>query len=362
MNEYSLILPGLEESVAKCRPDLRHAQLVQTLARFPALEGTTLRATRGGDGSIYMQRRKVVRPDGSVEHEDHEAWLEEQLRVDGGNAKVTYARLSQQGYRLSRCDITRLHLACDRGGEDQADFLQVDVDLCDDRVQCALFRGYYFDEPRTLRDLVDFAEGEAVGEDQRTPISVRYELRRVIDVAKFVDLAEQLEEQQRANLRAREYVVTLGDGSKKTQSHADLDPGFERFRSKTRRLFDDWRASSAGRAGARFCEHWLLQFSDWTDPSSRTRYLSVVPLWTFSQKLAEVNARSGDVYGLFSKLQTIDRRVEVPFAWFFYMLHGNRVHDGAGERVLEAAEGGLIVLPEHDYRVLRNWADRRYGF
>ena len=75
-----------------------------------------------------------------------------------------------------------------------------------------------------------------------------------------------------------------------------------------------------------------------------------------------MNASSGDVYGLFSKLQTIDRRVQVPFGWYFYMLHGNRVHDDAGKRVLEAAEGGLIVLPEHDYRVLRNWADRGYGF
>lgn len=362
MNEYSLNLPGLEEAVSKSRPDLRHAQLVQALARFPGLEGATLRATRGGDGGIYMQRRTVVRADGSVEHNDHRAWLDAQLRGDGGNAKATYERLSKQGFRLSRCDITRLHLACDRGGEDQADFLQIDVDLCDDRVHCALFRGYYFDEPRTLQDLVDIAEGEAVAENQRTPISLYYQLCRVVDAAKFVDLAEKLEEQQRAKLRARQYEVTRGDGTKETRSHADLDPGFERFPSKTRRLFDDWRASSAGQSGARLCEHWLLQFSDWTDPSSKTRYLSVVPLWTFAKKLAEVNASSGDVYGLFSKLQTIDRRVQVPFGWYFYMLHGNRVHDDAGKRVLEAAEGGLIVLPEHDYRVLRNWADRGYGF
>jgi hypothetical protein len=362
MNEYSLTLPGLEESIAKSRPDLWHSQLVQAVARFPGLEAATVRATRGGDGSIYMQRRKVMRADGSVEHDNHAAWLAEQLRADDGDAKATYERLSQQGYRLSRCDITRLHLACDRGGADQADFLQVDVDLCDERVHCALFRSYFFDEPRTLQDLVDAAEGEPVGEEQRTLISVHYQLSRAVDVAKFVDLAEQLEEQQRAKLRARRYEVTRGDGTKETRTHADIDPGFDRFPSKTRRLFDDWSTSSAGRSGARLCEHWLLQFSDWTDPSSGTRYLSVVPLWAFSKKLAEVNARSGDVYGLFSKLQTIDRRVQVPFGWYFYMLHGNRVHDGAGKRVLEAAEGGLIVLPEHDYRVLRNWADRSYGF
>jgi hypothetical protein len=129
-----------------------------------------------------------------------------------------------------------------------------------------------------------------------------------------------------------------------------------------RRLFDDCRASSAGRSGARLCEHWLLQFSDWTDPGSGTRYLSLVPLWTVTKKLAEVHDGSGDVFGLFSKLQTLDRRVGVPFGWYFFMLHGNRVHDGAGKRVLQAAEDGLIVLPEHDYQVLRAWRDRNYGF
>lgn len=32
------------------------------------------------------------------------------------------------------------------------------------------------------------------------------------------------------------------------------------------------------------------------------------------------------------------------------------------ERVLEAAEAGLIVLPEHDCQVLRRWGDDQYGF
>lgn len=31
-------------------------------------------------------------------------------------------------------------------------------------------------------------------------------------------------------------------------------------------------------------------------------------------------------------------------------------------RVLEAAESGLIVPPEHEYQVLRRWGDDPYGF
>ncbi|WP_231753773.1 integrase [Burkholderia savannae] len=45
-----------------------------------------------------------------------------------------------------------------------------------------------------------------------------------------------------------------------------------------------------------------------------------------------------------------------------YGLHGNLVTSGQMQRVLEAAEQGLIVLPEHDYRVLKRWYDDQYGF
>jgi hypothetical protein len=52
----------------------------------------------------------------------------------------------------------------------------------------------------------------------------------------------------------------------------------------------------------------------------------------------------------------------VPFAWFFYLLHGNRVHDGSGHRIINAAEAGEIDLPECDYQTLRRWRAREYGF
>ncbi|KVP28923.1 hypothetical protein WL42_13975 [Burkholderia ubonensis] len=57
-----------------------------------------------------------------------------------------------------------------------------------------------------------------------------------------------------------------------------------------------------------------------------------------------------------------DARIGHPFAWYFYGLHGNLILSGQMARVLEAAEGGLIVLPEHDYQVLRRWGDDPYGF
>ncbi|HDR9140873.1 TPA: hypothetical protein QDB11_005604 [Burkholderia vietnamiensis] len=57
-----------------------------------------------------------------------------------------------------------------------------------------------------------------------------------------------------------------------------------------------------------------------------------------------------------------DERIGHRFAWYFHGLHGNLILSGQMERVLEAAEAGLIVLPEHDYQVLRRWGDNQYGF
>ncbi|PTT93033.1 hypothetical protein DBR42_00915 [Pelomonas sp. HMWF004] len=128
-----------------------------------------------------------------------------------------------------------------------------------------------------------------------------------------------------------------------------------------RRLIDDWEQSSAGREGHRLCDHWALQISDYTSPKGE-RSMSVIPLWTHTRKIAELKRRPSSDYELFSKLETLSKRVGVPFGWYFYMLHGNLVPSWAARAVLEAAEGGAIVLPEHDYRVLRRWADREYGF
>lgn len=61
-------------------------------------------------------------------------------------------------------------------------------------------------------------------------------------------------------------------------------------------------------------------------------------------------------------LTRFDERIGHRFARYFYGLHGNPILSGQMERVLEAVEAGLIVLPEHDYQVLRRWGDDKYGF
>lgn len=91
--------------------------------------------------------------------------------------------------------------------------------------------------------------------------------------------------------------------------------------------------------------------------------MSVVPQWAHTRKIAAVRGTAKlDVYGLYGRLNQFDKRIGMPFAWYFYGLHGNLVLPAHIERVIEGAEAGLIVLPEHDYQVLRRWSAAPYGF
>ncbi|PKO66934.1 MAG: hypothetical protein CVU22_14095 [Betaproteobacteria bacterium HGW-Betaproteobacteria-16] len=270
---------------------------------------------------------------------------------------------------LSKCEITTIYLVHDRGTSNPAEFLQVEIRLEVEIIDSHLFLKQPWLSPKDLQDLMDIIIGDSVPLDERTWISpARYELQSVADVEMFVRQAEELEAHLRLKAREKHYRVSDSNGGAAANrgwevlSHDQLFPGWDKHKVKHRRIFEDWGSSSAGRSGARICDHWVMKMSDWTDPTSKIRYLSLVPMWTFKQKLASVDPRRGDAYAHYGKLQTLDRRVKVPFAWYFYMLHGNRVLDGSAKRVLTDAEAGLIVLPEHDYQVLLDWRSSSYGF
>jgi hypothetical protein len=358
--EYEIHVPGLAEVVASVTPDASHKQLVKALQRMPGLEGIKLATTRGEDGGSSLSTRGVYAPDGTRLHDDHEVWFQQQVEADGGSVRATYARLQGKGYTLSTIFVTTLYLVVDHGG-DESNFTQIEVwrehELMDrELLNC-------WDVPRDLNQMVRNPDGPELPAERRVPTRpARYRLRRVSNIARFLQMLEALETQRRDTVRQRQWVARDFDGEEELLTTAQLDPDFDRYPHRARRLFNDWAASSAGRSGARLCDHWIMTLLDWTNPKTRERSMDLTPQWTFGKRLAEVQARKGDVYSFFGKLQTLDRRVQVPFAWYFYMLHGNRVSSEAAERVLEAAEAGLIVLDECDYRVLKDWQRRPYGF
>ncbi len=199
--------------------------------------------------------------------------------------------------------------------------------------------------------------------ERRTLNEPRYRLEAGIDMQRFLEIGEAAYNVQHRADGNRRLIETNGaTGEQRVVTMRELTPGYDGLRWPGRRFFDDWAASSAGRAGERVCLRWTFNTSDYTDPKG-VRHLSFVPQWAHTRKISELkNTGKLDVYSLYGKLTQFDERIGHRFAWYFYGLHGNLVKSGQMERVLEAAEDGLIVLPEHDYQVLRAWQQAPYGF
>jgi hypothetical protein len=363
---YLKEIPALSQAVASAKPHPKHAHLLSAIRRIDGLQNAQLSAV---DVEGWLQRRKVLNAAGVVLHHDHEAWLKQEAAQHGVGS--TWRQLKGQGLLLSICRVTTVFVSVDQqamgpAGMGQDNFLQLEIDLEDERLERRLFEDQQtWNTPRDDHDLVNLAEqGPELPAEQCTPIRAHaYTARRVVDVRAFVQEAEQLHIANNQAESTRRIKVTSDSGEIRVGTVAEIFPESAPGPWGGRRLFDDWAFSSAGRSGQRLCHHWALRLTDWTHPSTRRRDMSLIPIWGFAGKLAEIKSSpSLSDYALYGKLEAMDRRLNVPFGWFTYMLHGNRVHSWAGERILRAAEAGLIVLPEHDYQVLKAWDAKPYGF
>lgn len=61
---YNVKIAGLAEAVTDCTPGAKHADLVKRMRSFESFYGLKLATTRGGDGSHYLAKRKVLKSDG----------------------------------------------------------------------------------------------------------------------------------------------------------------------------------------------------------------------------------------------------------------------------------------------------------
>jgi hypothetical protein len=368
---YFLDLPGLAEAIASCKVEKKHKALLDAIAKFDQLHNVKFGNSRGGDGSRWLSKQKVLDADGNVLADDHTEWLDSQVAQDGGAWRSTYYRIKDAGHMLAKCEIENLVLTCDQGGPQQ-NFIQLNVAVESEYIDRPLTGSFWGSGPY---DLDDWKRSEALPYESRKllrPIS--YRLSNVQDIAAFVEHAKTIHAERRVQIRETQVKLTAQNwdgtaGEVSVRSLASLDEGFDKFPWwRGERLLHDWSLSSAGRSGARLCDHWVMELQNYTPPEGKQlnpvlaqRLADFIPAWTHTFKMAKVE-KAPSIHALYDKLLSIDRRTGVPFAWFFYMLHGNRVQDDAGHAVIRGAEAGALMLPEHDYQVLRRWAERPYGF
>ncbi|WP_331458331.1 hypothetical protein [Burkholderia sp. MSMB1498] len=308
------------------------------------------------------QPARVIDVNGNEIAADYRAWANAQLAEHGGSVAAVLAAHRASGYLLTKFQPVLHYFVRDRGG-DQANFIQIEVWEEREFVEHALLQE---DAGWGVPSADEFTRGwdsALLRVDRRELSGPRYRLNTALDMQRFTALAEQVFDDRRRIDGDRQLITTNAEtGERRVITVRELTPGYDRQRWPGRRFFDDWSESSAGRAGERVCTRWTFATSDYTDPQ-RVRELRAIPQWAHTKKIAQLkNTHRLDVHSLYGKFVQLDKRVGMPFAWYFYGLHGNLVTSGQMQRVLEAAEQGLIVLPEHDYRVLKRWYDDQYGF
>jgi hypothetical protein len=104
-----------------------------------------------------------------------------------------------------------------------------------------------------------------------------------------------------------------------------------------------------------------MRFSDYDNGSGRQ--LHGVPIWLTRQTPPKIEAKPGEsVFALMDRLQRFDAQLGCAMAWYFFMLHGNRVVSSVGEQLAEAVDDGVITLPSWDRDVLLGWKAAPYSF
>ncbi len=358
--EYDLQTDVLATIVATTPVTPKHTELLTAFATRTEFRGARYAVTRD---EFSERPARVIDADGREIADDYCAWIDEQLDAHGGSVQDLLLAHQDAGYQLVEAQPLLHYFVHDRGG-DPDNFVQLEVWEEQEFVEREVFPRDTFWGLPTADELRDGRCSVPIeGVERRTLGAPRYRLQAVIDMQQFAALAEATYRARRQRDGDRRFVETNREtGAERVISMRDLSPGYDRQQWRGRRFFDDWAASSAGRAGERACVRWVFQTQDYTDKEG-VRWLDFVPAWTHTRKLAELkNTGKLDVYSLYGKLTQFDQRIGHRFAWFFYGVHGNLILSGQMARVLEAAEAGLIMLHEIDYQVLRRWGDDPYGF
>jgi hypothetical protein len=354
-----MIMDDVLETIIDSTPvTKKHDALLSAIAAKTPLEGIAFITKR--DDFIPIPRRIIDRDGNFVSH-NFKQWMRDKLEQQRGDYLAVWQTYKDAHYIVTECVPVMLYLVHDRGG-DQTNFMQLKVYEEHEFISRYLFNGSPWGKPFSANSML---EGHEAGElvERREIGNGWYRFWSAIDMAKFVPEAARLFEAERDRQGKRAMEISSPHRGEVTRTtFAELYPEHSKYPWKGTRLFQDWEASSAGLSGARICRHWVFDTYDYQGNPHSRRCMSYIPQWGFNRPLAKVDTRRKNVPELFGKLQKIDQRIGVPFSWYFYMLHGNRVEDWAGERVIKAAEQGLIVLPECDYRVLKRWEDQPYGF
>lgn len=365
----TLALPSndlLETIVASTPYRSDHKPLVQALSSRTVLD--TLRYSTFRDGYHWARSHCLVIDDQGKSLGRFRHWLPPQLAAAGGDPVHVWEAHREGPLRLVNSHITKLIFVAPYGDAAEQ-FIQIEVSGETRYIESRLFSRSPHDMPKSAGDLLDnFGDFDdrSTGSDEEPWGEPSYTFEKAIDLAGVLRTVDEIDAETKARNAKLVIIAKTADSEQKELSrrpYYEEFPGQRTLLPPARRLFRDWDRSSAGRSGAHFCDHWFIDHSLWVDPSTGRRSVSLIPQWATQKKVPRIEwTKNLTVFGLYDKLLKFEAKAGYPFAWYFFMLHGNRMEDWVGEWILRGAEAGHIPLPESDHLVLGEWNANRFGF
>ncbi|ANA41795.1 hypothetical protein A2G06_16795 (plasmid) [Geobacter anodireducens] len=308
-------------------------------------------------------------------------WIDQELAAAGGDAREVWRRHKDSGLVRTEWSGSVIYLASPYGSDPDA-FFQLEVMVGKEVTTRQMFDPNPWELPVDRFDLI--SGGVRFGdEDQRILSPPRYQLDALTNVRRFLRELVEVEKADRlSKLPKMEQKVihvsrtTIGPQSgpgtwefsqeSEDVRFLDMFPDWLERRPAGLRFFQDWQESSPGKSGLRLCDHWFITTNDWHDKDGK-RQLSLTPQWADADgglDLPEIHSDwDASPYGVMESLSEFDKSAGYPFAWYFYMLHGNRIGHSSGSVVARAIMAGKMKpLPAWDETVLLRWEADRYGF
>lgn len=170
-------------------------------------------------------------------------------------------------------------------------------------------------------------------------------------------IERQRREARRPELENRVIREVGPDGTRET-GFLDANPTWFDVVPRENRFLADWEHSSAG--GLRVFDHWAFDIHDLEHRDQREIGFIPRPLKMPAERLLAEEGMS--VHRLMERIEAIDQKIGLPFAWFFLMTHGYWVDPDVGHAIADGLRAGRVRLPGRDAAVLLAWADKPYLF
>lgn len=368
MTPELLNVTELSRIIAATKPDEDHSALLDALnTRYP---NTPFKILQEYDGRGWDVG--AIDADGELITDNLGQWITQELELTGGSAEEVWRKYKDRGLVRTERVGSCLYLVASYG-PDQDQFYQLEILVGPEMTTQKLFDPQPCLIPEDRHDLLS---GPCLqfADDARTELSPpAYQFERLTNIRRFLrDLAEskrlnnldEISENENKIVRIQEIVLEEGTSESYEIPWIDMAPGWLDRLPPALRLFQDWAESSAGKGGAKICDHWWMETGEWMEKGRKQ--FSLTPQWAQTDgglDLPEISPSwEASPYLVMEQLQQFDLRVGYPFAWYFYALHGNRISPSAAGVVANAVKEGLLNLPECDEKVLLRWREAQYGF